>query len=64
MKAAIVEGKGAVLGVYLGRPIETNGAFATRSSQITLRTCSIVPFRELRALAYQPEKWLNRIGCY
>ena len=32
----IVEGKGAVLGVNLGRPIVTNGAFATRSSQITL----------------------------
>ena len=26
-------------GVNLGRPIVTNGAFATRSSQITLRTC-------------------------
>jgi len=38
----IVEGKGAVLGVNLGRPIVTNGAFATRSSQITLRTCIIV----------------------
>ena len=31
----IVEGEGAVLGVYLERPIVTNGAFATRSSQIT-----------------------------
>jgi len=29
----------AILGVNLGRPIVTNGAFATRSSQITLRTC-------------------------
>ena len=29
----------AVLRVNLGRPIVTNGAFATRSSQITLRTC-------------------------
>jgi len=29
----------AVLGVNLGRPIVTNGVFATRSSQITLRTC-------------------------
>jgi len=28
----------AVLGMNLGRPIVTNGAFATRSSQITLRT--------------------------
>ena len=27
------------LGVNLGRPIVTNGAFATCSSQITLRTC-------------------------
>ena len=36
----IVEGEGAVLGaVNLGRPIVTNGAFATRSSQITSRTC-------------------------
>jgi len=35
----IVEGKRAVFGVNLGRPIVTNGAFATRSSQITLRTC-------------------------
>ena len=32
----IVEGEGAVLEVNLGRPIVT---FATRSSQITLRTC-------------------------
>jgi len=30
---------GAVLGVNLGRSIVINGAFATRSSQITLRTC-------------------------
>jgi len=35
----IVEGDGAVLGVNLGRPIVTSGAFAKRSSQITLRTC-------------------------
>ena len=35
----IVEGEGAVFGVNLGRPIVTNGAFATRSSQISLRTC-------------------------
>jgi len=35
----IVEGEWAVLGVILGRPIVTNEAFATRSSQITLRTC-------------------------
>jgi len=35
----IVEEEGAVLEVNLGRPIVTNGAFATRSSQITLRTC-------------------------
>ena len=34
----IVEGEGAVLGVNLGHPTVTNGAFATRSSQITLRT--------------------------
>ena len=31
----IVEGKGPVLGVNLGRPVVTNGT-ATRSSQITL----------------------------
>ena len=31
--------EGAVLGVNLGRPIVTNGAFATHCSQITLRTC-------------------------
>ena len=30
---------GAVLGVNLGRPIVTNGAFVMCSSQITLRTC-------------------------
>jgi len=30
---------GAVLGVNLGRPIVSNGVFATRSSQITLMTC-------------------------
>ena len=35
----IIEGEGPVLRVNLGRPIVTNGAFATRSSQITLRTC-------------------------
>ena len=29
----------AVWGVNFGRPIVTNGVFATRSSQITLRTC-------------------------
>ena len=33
--------EGTVLGVNLGRPIVTNGAFAKRSSQITLRTCFI-----------------------
>jgi len=33
-RAAFWEG-----GVKLGRPIVTNGAFATRSSQISLRTC-------------------------
>jgi len=37
----IVEGEGAVLGVNLGSPIVTNGAFVTRSCQITLRTCSL-----------------------
>jgi len=35
----IVEGEGQFLGVNLGRPVVTNGAFAKRSSQITLRTC-------------------------
>jgi len=44
----IVEGEGTVLGVNLGHPTVTNGdcagygldyARATRSSQITLRTC-------------------------
>ena len=35
MVVVIVEGKGAVL----GRPIVTNGDFATRSSQITLGAC-------------------------
>jgi len=35
----IVKGEGAVLRVNLGHPIVTNGAFVTRSSQITLRTC-------------------------
>ena len=41
----IVEVEGAVLGVNLGRPTVTNwtmlnsSATATRSSQITLRTC-------------------------
>jgi len=34
-------GRGS-FGVNLGRPIVTNGAFATRSSQITLRTCVII----------------------
>ena len=34
-----VEEEGTVLGVNLGRPIVTSGAFETRSSQITLRTC-------------------------
>jgi len=38
-------GKGS-LGVNLGRPIVTNGAFATRSSHITLRTCiALLPRR-------------------
>ena len=32
--------EGAVLGVNLGRPIVTNGAFATRSSQITAQSCA------------------------
>ena len=35
----IVEGEGAVLEVNLGHAIVTNGAFATHSSQIILRTC-------------------------
>jgi len=39
-RVVIVEGEGAVWGVNFGRPIVTNGAFATRFSQITLRTCS------------------------
>jgi len=30
MEVVIVEGEGAVLGVNLGRPIVTNGDFATR----------------------------------
>jgi len=34
--------EGAVLWVNLGRPIVTNGAFATRSCQITVRTCYAV----------------------
>jgi len=38
----IVEGEWAVSGVNLGRPILTNGAFATRSSQITLRLVNII----------------------
>jgi len=42
MGVVIVEGEGTVLGVNLGRPIVTNGVFATRSSQITLRTCSVI----------------------
>ena len=37
----IVEREWAVLVVNLGRPIVTSGAFATRSSQITFRTCFI-----------------------
>ena len=41
----IIEGEGAVLGVNFGRPTVTNKDYdscarATRSSQITLRTCS------------------------
>jgi len=32
--------EGQFMGVNLGRPNVTNGAFVTRSSQITLRTCS------------------------
>jgi len=39
MGVVIVDKEGAVLWVNLGRPIVTNGAFATRSSQTTLRTC-------------------------
>jgi len=42
MEVVIVEGEGAVLGVNFGRTIVTNGAFASRSSQITLRTCLIL----------------------
>jgi len=34
----IVEGKGQFWGEF-GGPIVANGAFATRASQITLRTC-------------------------
>ena len=34
-------GKGSFV-VNLGRPIVTNGAFATRSSQITLSTCYFI----------------------
>jgi len=33
-------GRGSFCGMDLGRPTVTNGAFATRSSQITLRTYS------------------------
>ena len=40
----IVEGEEAVW-VNLGRPIVTNGTFAMRSCQITLRTCCHVVFR-------------------
>jgi len=46
----IVKGEGAILGVNLGHPIITNGAFAMRSSQFTLRTCS----------EYWPRDWLGR----
>jgi len=41
-RVVTVEGEWAVLGVNLGRPIVTNGACATRSSQITLRTCCYI----------------------
>ena len=37
----IVEEEGAVLGVNFGRSIVTSGAYATRSSQVTLRTCLV-----------------------
>ena len=39
MGVVIVKWEGAVLGMNLGRPIVTNEAFATRSPEITLRTC-------------------------
>ena len=38
-RVMIVKGKGQFWGVNLGRPIVTNGAFALRSSHVTLRTC-------------------------
>jgi len=51
MEVVIVEGERAVLGVNMGRPIVTNGAFATRSSQITLRTCFLISRNLAKSLA-------------
>ena len=45
MGVVIVEGEGAHFGVNLGRSIVTHGAFATRSSQVTLTTFIIVIMR-------------------
>ena len=49
LDGVVVEGKGAVLGVNLGRPVVTNGAFATRlipnyfgiSSDSTVLACEV-----------------------
>jgi len=52
-RAAFWEG-----GVKLGRPIVTNGAFATRSSQISLRTCwsswTLSKYRSCRTCSNRP----------
>ena len=44
--------EGQFWGVNLGRPNVTNGAFATHSSQITLRTCYTCDGRTHGTTAY------------
>ena len=63
MGVVIVEGEGAVLGVKLGHPIVTNGAFATRSSQITLRTFYTHSNRPMKGEADPTGDHLGHFRC-
>jgi len=61
MGVVIVEGERAVWGVNLGRPIVTNGAFATRSSQIikqhTKLDSTMVLYITLKSRTAQHSDW-------
>jgi len=56
--------EGQFWGVNLGRPNVTNGAFATRSSQITLRTCYYYYESRYSNSARKLPELTDKVICY